>query len=204
MNNKLWVKNPGILFTDLNQFFPTNNLSNVEKINSLVRLSIYYSIILLIFKMDTKWFAIPIVLTTISFLLAYSDHLESFLPEKVYKINDSECKRPTHDNPFMNYTVGDLLDQDTNPIQEACPLDEIRDEQLKEFRAEMVPDPADLWGRFISDRNFYTMPNSKIVNDQKEFAEWLYGDSGLCKSEGKQCVKNTDNRLTPSRYYVSY
>ena len=40
-------------------------------------------------------------------------------------------------------------------------------------------------------RNFYTMPNSRIPNDQKGFAEFCYGTMVSCK-EGNEfaCEKN--------------
>jgi hypothetical protein len=34
----LWYNNPSILFQDLAEFFPTNNLTNIEKVNAIARL----------------------------------------------------------------------------------------------------------------------------------------------------------------------
>lgn len=40
--NVLWYKNPIILFTNLDQFYPSNNLNFIEKVNSLARLALYF------------------------------------------------------------------------------------------------------------------------------------------------------------------
>ena len=42
-----------------------------------------------------------------------------------------------------------------------------------------------------SMRNFHTMPNTKIPNDQKEFALFCYGNMPSCKEgDSLQCTKN--------------
>ena len=90
----------------------------------------------------------------------------------------------------MNYTVGDLIDNSDRP--EACKYDDIKDEMRLEFRKKLFTDSSDLWGKYISDRNFYTTANTEIINKQKEFAEWCYGGQGECKSLGTNCLKQRD------------
>ena len=41
----LWYNNPAILFQDMNEFFPTNDLDRIQKINAIARLAIYYLIL---------------------------------------------------------------------------------------------------------------------------------------------------------------
>ena len=40
------------------------------------------------------------------------------------------------------------------------------------------------------------MPNTRVVNDQKGFAEWCYGKIGECKSDGKNCLKRALTRTS--------
>ena len=54
----LWYENPSILLNDMNVFIPTNDLSQIQKINALARFAIYYSIAIVIFKLDSKWFSV--------------------------------------------------------------------------------------------------------------------------------------------------
>ena len=57
-----------------------------------------------------------------------------------------------------------------------------------------------MWGKFISDRNYYTMPNTEIVNDQTGFAKWCFGNSGECKSFGTNCLKQRDPTYHRGRF----
>ena len=44
----LWYNNINVLLENPLQFFPSNNLTDVEKINSIARLAIYYTIIIIV------------------------------------------------------------------------------------------------------------------------------------------------------------
>ena len=190
--SELWYNNPLILLNDWYQFFPNNDLTKEQKINAIARFAIFYSILILIFKQDMKWLLISVVLLIISFCL---ETYENF--DQVSTL--STCVKPTKKNPFMNYTFGDDIDRES-----ACDYEDVKDEMRSEFKKDIVPDPADLWGTNISDRNFFTMPWTQIVNNQTGFANWLYGNSGKCKNEGIDCDKNRDNRYHQSRYYRQY
>ena len=190
--NTLWYNNPKILLNDLHQFFPNNSLNREQKINAIVRFAIYYSILVIIFKQDFKWLSVSIILISISYCLSYYENFE-----QINKL--STCVRPTKNNPFMNYTFGDDVNR-----EKACKYDDVKDEMRNEFRKDIIPDPSDLWGINISDRNFFTMPWTQVINDQRSFANWLYGDSGTCKNKGIGCDKNRDNRYHQSRYYIQY
>lgn len=194
--SELWYNNPKILLDNMHQFFPNNNLSREEKINAIARFSIYYSILVFVFKQDTKWLSISVVLLVISYCLGYYEGFE------VVERKNENCTKPTKNNPFMNFTIGDLTDDpDRLP---ACPYDDVKENIKEEFSKGVLTDPADLWGRSISDRNFFTMPWTTATNDQTGFAQWLYGNSGECKNLGKNCDKNRDNRYHQSRYYIQY
>lgn len=191
----LWYNNPKILLDDWHQFFPNNNLSRDQKINAIARFAIFYSLLVLIFKQDTKWLSISVVLLIISYCLGYYETFEQ-------DNKNSLCVKPSKNNPFMNFTMSDYINNvDRLP---ACEYDDVKEEMRNEFRKDIVPDPADLWGTNISDRNFFTMPWTQVVNDQSGFANWLYGNSGTCKNEGIGCDKNRDNRYHQSRYYMQY
>ena len=59
----------------------------------------------------------------------------------------------------------------------ACdPLDEdVRDSIDENFRAGALVAQDDIYGRNTGARQFYTNPVTTGVNDQKGYAEWLYG-----------------------------
>lgn len=109
------------------------------------------------------------------------------------------CRHPNMDNPFMNYMT---YNED---FLSSCPYTEnIVSEINYNFNKTIInsQDPSDIWNRKISDRNFYTMPNTKKINNQDEFAKWCYGNIddnvktnrlniGNCKTYGKNCLKHT-------------
>jgi hypothetical protein len=188
-----WFKDPLILFTAMDEFYPHSSLNRIQKVNAIARLSIYYSLIIIIFNLDSRYLSLSFCLLLLSIFLGSVDNFQ----------NDEEnCVRPTKDNPFMNFTVGDHIQNPTRNA--ACPLDKIRDEEIKNYRFGILPDRADLYGKTITDRNFYTMPSTTIVNDQQGFLSFLFGDFGKCKAEGKDCLKHRDNRFHRGRYYYQY
>jgi hypothetical protein len=183
---ELWYNNPKVLFDNPEQFVPKNNLTRTQKINSLARFSIYYSLLILVSKQDTKWLSVGLIILLISTFLGTTENFTS----KDKRLNHNVCQKPTKNNPFMNYTLGDLLD---NPDRNrACDYEDIKKEMRKEFRSHVHSDSSDIWGKFISDRNYYTMPNTEIVNDQTGFALWCFGNSGDCKTNGTNCLKQMD------------
>jgi hypothetical protein len=197
--NNYWFKNPTILLQNMNEFYPRKDLDKVHKVNAIARLSIYYGVLIMILKLDSKYLSLSVLLLLLSYFLGASDTFE----EIINKENNTEtCTKPTKENPFMNFTVGDHM---TNPNRvKACSLDSVREEQIKNYRFNIIPDVADLYGKTITDRNFYTMPSTTIVNDQQGFLNFLYGDFGKCKSEGKDCLKHRDNIFHRGRYYYQY
>jgi len=183
---ELWYHNPKVLLDEPDQFFPVKKLNRVQKINSLARFSVYWMIVVLVSKQDSKWLSVGIIIMLISAFLGNTEKFTS----KDKTLSPNVCQKPTKENPFMNYTISDLMENPNRP--RACKYDDSKDEIRKEFRSHVYADSSDLWGKFISDRNYYTMPNTEIVNDQTGFALWCFGNSGECKSNGTNCLKQRD------------
>jgi len=192
----LWFNDPSILLQNMTEFFPTNNLTRIEKVNSIARLAIYYAIIIALFKQDNKWYTVSIVLLIISYFLGYFENFEDV------KNDTSNCTVPTKENPFMNFTLADYMNNSDRPA--ACPYEKVKNKMREEFRKDIVPDPADLWGQNISDRQFFTTASTTVVNNQTGLGKWLYGSAGECKNLGLNCEKNLDNRYQQSRYNMHF
>ena len=182
---KLWYNYPKVLFDNPYQFFPSNNLSEIEKANSLVRLAIYYSFIIVITKRNQKYLTVSIILILISIFIGKTEH---FITDK----NEEKCYQPTDNNPFMNFTIDDYYKNPDRP--QNCPIDEVRQDMKEKFQKRIIPDTNDLWGHSTGDRNFYTMPSSRIINDQTKFANWCYSSVGQCKAFGRNCLKRALTR----------
>ena len=183
---ELWYENPKILLDNLDQFLPLKDQNHIQKINALARFAIYWTIIIYVLQYDNKWLSISVVIILISLFLGQTENFTS-LDEK---LNKNVCEKPTKDNPFMNYTIGDLI---TNPNRlAACDYNKVKKLIRQAVRMHLFSDSSDIWGKFISDRNFYTTPNTNIVNNQIGFANWCYGGGGECKTTGNNCLKYRD------------
>lgn len=200
---KIWYNDIYVLLEKPYQFFPSNNLTGLEKINALARLAIYYAIIIIFTGRNHTYLTFSVVMLMTSFFLGRTNGLdnsnESFtLSDSNNKIKNSNtlaeksCYKPTDENPFMNFTLNDYYKNPDRP--QNCPINEVKNEMRTKFLKRIVPDPTDLWGQNMSDRNFYTMPSTRIVNDQTGFANWCYGSMGQCKSNGIGCLKSALTR----------
>ena len=190
---ELWINNPSILLKNLNQFFISNELTDNENKNALIRFAIYFGLLIILFNENKQWLYLSLIIILIS--LFYSkNNIDILLNTKIKELFTSSklesCYKPTKDNPFMNYTMGDLIE---TPLRNAaCNYSDVKDKVKNEFKKHIFTDSYDIWGKNTSDRNFYTLPNTNIVNDQTEFDKWCFGDSGRCKSVGENCLKFKD------------
>ena len=186
INSDKWYNNINSLFDKPFEFFPSNDLNTNGKINAMARLAIYFALFIILANKNQKWLSISVFLLLMSLFIGSTENFSD--------LQSSNCVKPTVNNPFMNFTLDDYY---KNPNREAnCPINTVRDDMRKKFLKKVERDPSDLWGQNISDRNFYTTPSTKLVNNQKDFAEWCYGTMGQCKAFGKNCLKTALTRTS--------
>jgi len=106
------------------------------------------------------------------------------------------CKRPTSDNPMMNLSA---VDHGNQNVPAACNANdsEIQNDIKINFNKDLFRNVDELWEKENSQRQFYTMPNTAVPNNQKEFAEWLYKmpTSNICKEDQYACLRYDDLRV---------
>lgn len=122
-----------------------------------------------------------------------------FTVDEIDEFNRNTCRRPTRDNPFMN---PDLTEFNNGDPPVACNSydEDINDEMKINFNHELFRDVDELWERKNSQRQFYTVPNTGIPNNQTEFAEWLYKVPETCKQNHSNngpssCLRYEDLRF---------
>lgn len=174
---------------------PNDYMSIEDKLNTLSRLIIFISIILALIFNDSKIILFMIILL-ISLTLIYYYHkshkinAEKFLEEQNLDIIDNTiCVKPTKNNPFMNPNMTSYNDFNNK----ACPIynDKIEKEIDKYFYDSVYHNSDDIYNRSLLKRQFYSVPSSKIPNEQGEFSKWLYYKEKSCKeNNGEQCYKN--------------
>lgn len=118
--------------------------------------------------------------------------------EGVKQVVESEFDSGTKRNPFGNVLLTDIMD---NPDKRSAPpsfnpdIEENITKNVKRSVQMMNPSIentnkqlyGDLWQNFQldqSNRLFYSTANTKVVNDQGAFADFLYGDMPSAKESG--------------------
>ncbi len=206
MNDEiLWIYDVSILFNKNNilNFFPDiMNLSLIENLNRSMRFIIYYFLILYIINIiDFKTIICGLLLWTVITLFIITNNSKNIL-EKFTLFNKNNVKtierKSTKDNPMMNLSV---LDYGKN-INIKADLND------KNIDKNIIGKDIDLINKYnynelnrvnLLRRNFYTMPNTKVPNEQTEFARSLYNNGPTCKQDTLQCYKNLPDRLQIGR-----
>lgn len=212
--DEFWMDDITILFRSdrLIEFYPNEKMSYNEKLNAVMRFSIYLTILLFLFKENYLFFYIIIFVGVLSFFLKknfvenfkYFDTINSGrLNYNKYKNKNSKdiCQLPSINNPFMNILHTDIKYRPQRP--KACEIDNDIKKQIEDnFDVNLYKNISDVYGNTNSQRQYYTMPSTTIPNDQHKFSEWLYGDNSTCKiGDGEKCISNLQNNILADKSY---
>ena len=181
-NDPFWFNNYTIIFEKnrLTEFFPSHDMNYIEKLNAILRFSLYTALVIYVYNRNGNVIFIPFItgLITLYLFKYYRDTKTGKSLEEIENI-DVECVPPKKDNPFMNVLISDYTED--------------------HFEHNLYRDVSDVWNRTHSQRQFYTMPNTTIPNKQREFAEWLYKTKETCKEDPKQCGRFLAEDLRSNR-----
>lgn len=199
----LWTENISILYEKkyLFEIVPMKNFDLNRKLNSLFRLSIFYSIIMYLVNKKEKTLMIPIGVGIFTIIISKNlksnqigermvelqnaDRKENFLIEDV----SQGCRIPENDNPFMNPTI-----YGKNNSQKPCLSYNnkgIQQDIEEKFNKDLYKDVNDIFGKNNSQRQFYTVPGKTNPNDLDSYKKWLYSTPKTCKEgNGLQCAAN--------------
>lgn len=217
-----WFNNIKVLFQpeSLIDFIPTNDITNQENLNSILRLSIYVSLILFSTKRKIIVFMIPIVVGIITIFINNWNNV-NVKTEKLSIISDEneintklypkDCAEPTEEDILMNTKVTDLNNPDSDK-KEACQLtDDTIKKQDELLTKTIYRDVNDIYGKNNSQRQFFTMPNTSsdygvAAGDTGLFSKWLYGVGPTCKEDTMRCTNsrsliNNDLRRNRNEIY---
>ena len=195
-----WYDDISILFKrdTITEFFPSKRFDIIRKLNSIVRLSLFYTLIMYLLKREQKYLIIPLIIMGITLRVLYKQEdiqndkiLKESMNDKLddlVRINDlsTECRVPNKENPFMNPTLSDYGSGNSPP--KSCPSYNNKGVQRRVeelFNEDLYRDANDIFGKNNSQRQFYTVPGNRVPNDQGSFAQWLYGTPPTCKEGNK-------------------
>ena len=167
MNEPFWYSDPSILFSQASwfKFVPTADMPVSTALNSVVRFSVYLSLLLFASTLRPMYLLIiPLVMiATIALDRVFPNArkiVEGFgngLVVSGYK-GDMET-RPSDDNPFMNPHLTDILDNPMLPPAADVTRKDIRDEVNEAFAktSNIYMDTGDIFQMVQSQRNFHTV-----------------------------------------------
>ena len=128
IKDEFWYDNIEVLFklNRIDEFFPTTDMSIEEKLNSLVRLSIYISLILTSYSLNSKYLYIAIIVMVLTAIIYInrSDDVNEHFQEKEYV-------RPTKNNKTNKNKLKTKESTGTN-------IDEIRTPLMDKSRASLM------------------------------------------------------------------
>lgn len=172
---------------------PTNEMSLEEKLNAIMRLVLVLGIIVALIFNDIRYILFIIIIIICVLIIYNYQSNKNYLKEKFLDdngidiIDNKYCTKPTVENPFMNPNV---LEKNNYG---ACSISnpKIKKEIQKNFYSRIYRDSDDIYGKIVSERNFYTVPSTTIPNDRETYINWLYNRGKSCKENNEeQCYKN--------------
>jgi len=179
MSETIWFKDPAVLFArdTWAKFVPTKDMTTAEALNSVVRFSTYFSVILFLSTSISAYLmSIPAVMVATVLLYNLFPNgkvLESFVAQD--KKASKSYTMPTKENPFMNPLLTEIQD---NPNREdAAPINrrDVKAEIYKSFQqtSDLHMDTTDLFDTTQAMRTFSTLQSAMIPNDLDGFKKWL-------------------------------
>jgi hypothetical protein len=214
--DEFWAFEPMILInTDrLYEIYPTNEMTLEEKLNSIVRLALYYSILMWLFTRNSVHLYVFIFVLAITYVIyKYQNKMMlKFTDDQIIEQLDSSvainkkdvmidreeqefCMKPTDNNAFMNVLLTDYVDQPNRPP--ACSLNNPDISKMVEdkFDIGLYKDVDDIFNKNNSQREFYSNPITTIPNDREKFTDFCYSGMKSCRGgDSDKCYRYEDPR----------
>lgn len=211
VSDPIWFKDPKILIekSRVSEFFPNEDMTTIEKMNAIMRMTLYMGVLLSIICRNYLYMYIPIISAGVTWAVfsvqSQSENVNT--KEELYTTSKGVLKKeepeekavtPTIDNPFMNYNQI-TSERDRAPAEVSYDNPQVKKEIEQDFNVNLYRDVSDLYGKRNSQREFYTTPGSMFeggVGDQTSFAKFCYGtatsnkEAGVCKTDPRYCTGN--------------
>ena len=203
-DEKFWLEDPCILFNNFCDFnpFKSINKSNLStNFNSYTRFIIILMIILYSATKEKQYIYGGLFLIIVIVILNYLFVKDSFESIDMYNlmkkqqnnISNSannllkEAQLPRRTSDYYNTSV-----PVNNPLKNVPITDYGKEQEYSKATLSTGGDTSSfVKGKMFqtqsdyvfdtSTRQFYTMPNTTVPNDQSSFSNWLYGTENICK-----------------------
>lgn len=192
-----WFKDTSILYNKkrLTEFVITKGMSFNEKINAILRFSIYSATILFLVKGDTKILLFPIFVAGLTMYLGM--YRDRDLERMEHKNNPGpKCTMPTRKNPYMNVLMNEIEENPNRPP--ACDSNNpiVQAEINRHMNHNVYRNANDLYDENNFGRQFNTVPVTTVTQDEYEkFRNWVYHNpKKSCKEDTRNCKIYEDVR----------
>jgi hypothetical protein len=204
MSISFWINQPTILLKKkyILDILPNKNMVFNEKLNAISRLIVLLSMIGYIITSNSMLLLLAgiSILSIIGFyyfktnknmnlLINKRENFENFENLTKKEIIDADLVVPTDNNPLMNVMLTDIKDNPNRNSAAPSANPDIQEDITKktinltknsfndnDIDKKLFKDLGDSMNLDMSMRQFYTMPNTRVSNDQKSFAEFCYKD----------------------------
>jgi len=203
-----WLENPNTLLNKnyVTEIWPSNDFDLARKLNAITRLIIILTI-LGYFLTKSVYIPVSAIISLVVLVIIYKTKIKtenegftSSFKKRDEAVKDldnllqKEFTMPTKKNPLMNVLMNEYSENPTRE-QAAPAYNELVEEEVNEKAQyqdkKLFKNLGDNLSFENSMRNFYAMPNTKIPNNQKDFALFCYGNMPSCKEgDALQCTKN--------------
>ena len=202
MTTTFWFNDPSVLLNKQKIFklWPHSSMKQEEKLNTITKLVILLTS-LGYFLTNSNNILFSGIFTIVAIVIFYKTTTKSNMPELIEKLDKEgftgvetfeELKEnfdePTSKNPLQNMEpVKDNTEKKPaapsfNPIIDDK-INEVAKKQIEEIHSDF-PDMNKKLFRDLGEhenfqnsmRPFYSMPNTRLPNDQKSFTDYCYGD----------------------------
>ena len=210
-----WLTNPSILFDKnaITELWPSENMTREQKINAITRLVILLTLIGFLFLNDIKILITGIIAIIVLLFTYYilnknsnlNNFKETFSNEEMYEKVKHNFTNPTTINPIMNILLPEIQDNPNRLAAAPSYNNAVKNsinEETKEFivnnfdnteniKKNLFDNTGDNFEFEQSMRQFYTTANTRVPNNQKEFARFCYGNMAYCKDgDVEKCLQN--------------
>ena len=203
-----WLENPNTLLNKnyITEIWPESDFNLARKLNAITRLII---ILAILGYFLTKSLYIPVsaivslIVLVIIFKNKNTNEKENFVAtfkkrdeaiKDLDNILEKEFTMPTKKNPAMNILMNEFTENPNRKPAAPAYNDVVQEKMNSTAQSKnerLFKNLGDNLSFQHSMRNFYAMPNTQIPNNQKDFAEFCYGNMPSCKEgDSLQCSKN--------------
>jgi hypothetical protein len=184
-----WLNDYSILFK--NEFWPTNSMSYIEKLNAITRVVVSVSLLGFCVTRELKY--IWVGLFTLLIIIVYYKSVDT--PEAFTGLKTSRTV-PTQQNPLMNVLLPEI---NGNPNRgEALKYNsktekKIIDEVKKGLDPRIYRGTNNEMDLEYSMRQFYTNASTTVPNNQEDFSKFCYGDMISAKEGNEVALYRREN-----------